>query len=120
MPRKSKSAPCKWTEHLDEDEVKEAMVEACVDAHGEYEQHTGLLTMIQDQVEFPFRAVVLGEEVDVVDMEWPEDDEFGLNLACEHGGKRYRVEARSVELLPPLPEGHLYIAAYLDWKRGMG
>ncbi len=53
----------------------------------------------------------------MVDVEGREDDEFGLDLVCERGGKRYRAEARSVEPLPPLPEGHLYIAAYMDWKR---
>ncbi|HPM84970.1 MAG TPA: hypothetical protein PLF81_29910, partial [Candidatus Anammoximicrobium sp.] len=109
---KSKSGSGKWMEGLDPKEVKEALDEATVDAYGEYEQHTGLLTMVQDQVVFPFRARVLGEEVDVVDMEWPEDDEFGLDLVCERGGKRHRVEARSVELIPPLPDGHLYLAAY--------
>lgn len=100
--------------------MREALEEATVDAYGDDEQHTGLLTMIQDQVEFPFRGVVLGEEVDVVDMEWPDDDPFGLDLVCERGGKRYRIEARSVELIEPLPEGYLYIAAYLGWKSKMG
>jgi hypothetical protein len=52
-----------------------------------------------------------------LDIEWPEDDEFGLDLVCERAGKRHRVEARSVELIPPLPDGHLYLAAYLAWKR---
>ncbi len=117
---KSKSGSGKWMEGLDPKEVKEALDEATVDAYGEYEQHTGLLTMVQDQVVFPFRARVLGEEVDVVDMEWPEDDEFGLDLVCERGGKRHRVEARSVELIPPLPDGHLYLAAYLAWKKMVG
>jgi len=119
MPRRSKKAANKWTDELDEAKVKEALENATVDAYGQDEQHTGLLTMIQDQVEFPFSAGVLGEEIDVVDMAWPDDNEFGLDLVCERGGKRYRVEARSVELLPPLPEGHLYIAAYMDWKRRM-
>jgi len=120
MPRKQNSDSGRWTNSLDPEEVREALEEATVDAYGEDEQHTGLLTAIQDDVEFPFRAAVLGEEVDVVDMDWPEDDPFGLDLVCERRGKQYRIEARSVELIEPLPEGHLYIAAYLEWKRGMG
>ena len=41
--------------------------------------------MVQQELAVPFRGRVLGEEVgDVVDMEWPEDDEFGLDLVCEH------------------------------------
>lgn len=120
MPSREKSASRKWTDQLDQKEVQEALEEATVDAYDPDEQHTGLLTMIQDQVDFPFRAAVLGEEVDVVDMDWPEDDPFGLDLVCERGGKQYRIEARCVELIEPLPDGHLYIAAYLDWKRRLG
>jgi len=41
-------------------------------------------------------------------MEWPEDDEFGLDFVCEHKGERHRVEARSVDLVSPFPAGHLY------------
>ena len=46
-------------------------------------------------------------------MEWPEDDEFGLDLVVKRGGGRHRIETRSVNLLEPLPEGHLYLSAYL-------
>ncbi|MBI4454818.1 MAG: hypothetical protein HY644_02850 [Acidobacteria bacterium] len=87
------------------------------DAYGEHEEHSGLLTMIEDQLRFPFHAKVLGDVVTVVGMEWPEDDEFGLDCVCERNGQRHRVEARSVDLIRPLPEGHLYLAAYLEWKR---
>ncbi|HID76167.1 MAG TPA: hypothetical protein EYP56_09255 [Planctomycetaceae bacterium] len=107
----------RWTERLDPSAVREALQEASIDAYDEYEQHAGLLTMIEDQLEFPFRAEVLGEEVQVVGMDWPEDDEFGLDLVIERGRKRHRIEARSVQLLEPFPEGHLYLAAYLYWKR---
>jgi hypothetical protein len=117
MARKSKAGSAEWTDGLDTDEVREALEEATVDAYNEYEQHTGLLTAIQEQLAFPFRARVLGEELEVVDMQWPEGDEFGLDLMCERGGGRHRIEARNVELIPPLPEGHLYLAAYIAWKR---
>lgn len=107
----------KWTDGLDQQAVQDALEEATVDAHDEYEQHSGLLTAIQDDVEFPFPALVLGEPVTVVEMQWPEDDEFGLDLVIERHGEKHPVEARSVEFVPPFPKGHLFIAAYLDWKR---
>lgn len=113
----TKSKAKHWWESLDELDVREAMDEATVDSCDLYEQHTGLLTMIEQDVQFPFRARVLGEELDIVGMEWPEGDEFGLDLVCERNGDRHRIEARSVELIGSLPEGHLYIAAYLAWKR---
>ena len=119
MKKTSKSRSRKWTAQLDPKRVREAFEEAIVDCYGEYEQHSGLLTMIEQEVQFPFQAQVLGDNVKVLGMEWPEDDEFGLDFVCERNGELHRVEARSVELLPPLPEGHLYVAAYLDWKKAL-
>jgi Calcium binding len=119
MPKKAPARSAKWTHALDKQRVREAFEDAIIDAYGESEQHSGLLTMIENEVKFPFRAKVLGELVTVVGMEWPEDDEFGLDFVCERNGERHRVEARSVNLVPPHPPGHLYIAAYLHWKRNL-
>ena len=117
-PAKSKPhAKSAWTDRLDGEEVQSAYEDATVDAYGEDEQHSGLLTMIQQELVFPFRATILGDDVTIVDMEWPEDDQYGLDLVVERKGTRHRIEARSVQLTKPLPEGHLYLAAYLDWKR---
>jgi hypothetical protein len=77
------------------------------------------LTSIQDELAFPFQAQVLGETVTIVDMEWPENDELGLDLVVERNGQRHGIEARSVNLLPPFPEGHLCLAAYLNWRSRM-
>jgi hypothetical protein len=113
---RKKSKTAWWTDELDKSEVAEALEDATVDAYDDHEQHTGLLTAIQDELAFPFSAQVLGESITIVDMEWPEKDEFGLDLIVERNGQRHRIEARSVNLLPPFPKGHLYLAAYLDWK----
>ena len=116
MAKRSKKST-RWTDKLDPKAVDEALEDATVDCHDEEERHTGLLSVIEDEVEFPFPALVMGEKVSVVGFEWPEDDSFGLDFMCEHDGKRHRVEARSVDLIEPFPKGHLYIAAYLQWKR---
>lgn len=118
-PLKSKSAATFWFESLDKLAIREAYVEATVDAYGDYEQHTALLTAIEDGLSFPFRAKLLGKVVDVTGMQWP-DDEFGLDLICEHNGTRQPIAARSIELVRPLPKGHLILAAYLEWTKGLG
>jgi hypothetical protein len=97
--------------------VQAALEDATVDAYDEYEEHSGLLSVLEDELTFPFAASVLGGVVQVVDIQWPEDDSFGLDLVCERNGVRQRIEARSVELVEPFPNGHLYLAAYLEWKR---
>ena len=53
----------------------------------------------------------------VVAMEWLEDSEFGLDLVIERNGEQHRIDGRSVELIKPFPDGHLTLAAYLQWRR---
>jgi hypothetical protein len=106
-----------WFQKLDPDLIREAFDQATVDAYGDDEQHTALLTAIEDQLEFPFEAQVLGKAGRVVGMEWPHGDAFGLDLVVEFDGRRHRIGAQSVELSRPRPPGHLFLAAYLDWRR---
>ena len=119
MPKRTtkKVSSSDWTSKLDPEAVKAAMEDATVDSKDVDEQHSGLLTAIGEELQFPFSAKVLGETVTIVDMEWPVNDGYGLDLVVERNGQRHRIEARSVELLHPLPEGHLFLAAYLAWKR---
>jgi hypothetical protein len=119
MAKTTKTKSLVWTKVLNEMEVREALDEATVDAYDEDEQHSGLLSTIDEQLAFPFQAKVLGEVVTVVGMEWPEEDGLGLDFVVERNGEQHRVEARSVDVLPPFPAGHLFLAAYLDWKRSL-
>ena len=119
MPKQpnKKSTPTQWIDSLDPEAIEEAREEACVDAYDEYEQHTGFMTALEEELRFPFSAKVLGDTLTVVAMEWPEDSEFGLDLVIERNGDKHRIDARSVELVKPLPDGHLTLAAYLQWRR---
>lgn len=111
------STPTQWIDGLDAEAIDEARENACTDAYGDYEQHTGFMTALEELLNFPFSAKVLGDVVSVVAMQWPKDSEFGLDLVFERNGGKQRIDARSVELLPPLPDGHLTLAAYLQWRR---
>jgi hypothetical protein len=88
--------------------------EATVDCYSEEEQHTGLLTMIEENVVCPFRAKVIGEEVEVTGFESPR---FGLGLkaVCRHKNKEYRVDITSLEWTNPRPEGYEWVEAYFAW-----
>lgn len=46
-------------------QLEELIDEATIDCFGEDEEHTGLLTMIEEYVVCPFRAKVIGESVEV-------------------------------------------------------
>ena len=111
------SSPTAWIDTLDPKEIAAAYEEATVDAHDEDELLTGLITTAEEALEFPFPAKVMGQAVQVVDSEWAERDAPGLDLIVEFEGEQHRIAARNVELLPPLPDGAVFLAALLDWKQ---
>ena len=116
MPKRSSKlpSPTAWIDTLDQDVVSAAYEEAIVDACDEEELVSGLLTAAGESLEFPFPAKVAGRVVQVVDSKWAERNTLGLDLIVECDGGRHRIAARSVELIAPLPEGAVFLAALLD------
>ena len=75
-----------------------------------------LFCAISESMAFPWSGRVLGDTVPVVGAEMPDSDRLGMDLVVEKNDKQSRIDALSVEMLLPYPEGHLYLAAYLLWK----
>ena len=105
-----------WWKHNSAENIAEAFRDGTVDAKGDHEQIMSLFYSIEEELEFPFAATLAGDSVSIVGVEQSEVDPLGLDLVCEKNGKRYSVAARSVELTSDLPEGQIFLAAYLDWK----
>ena len=99
----------------DRERLQALIEEATVDCYGEDEELIGLWTMIEDQVVCPFRAKVVGEEVEVTSFEWPGGGKV-FYAVCERKGKKHRVDLSSLEWMKPYPEGFEWIEAYLAWR----
>jgi hypothetical protein len=97
--------------------IRELIEEAIVDAHDEEEQEYGFLNMLQDDVAVPFKAFVVGEEVDVTGFD-VGDENRGIVAVCLRKGKKYRVSVTSLEWKGKSPEGAEYIEAYKAWVQG--
>jgi len=97
-------------------QLQELIGEATIDCFGEDEEHTGLLTMIEEYVVCPFRATVIGEPVEVTGFRWP-DSGYGLLAVCRRNGKTHPVDIDSLEWIEPLTEGYEWIAAYQAWRK---
>jgi hypothetical protein len=110
--RKKPSSPTDWVKLLDTDAITAAWDEATVDAYDEEEQLGSIMNAIENELLFPFAAKVMGLDVSVVGAEQPKVGR-GLDLIVELDGQQHRIEARSVELLPPLPAGAEFLAAYV-------
>jgi hypothetical protein len=103
----------------DKARLSELIEEAIVDANDESEAHMGLMTMIEENVVCPFKAKVIGEEVDVVELSAPNAG-LGLDAVCRYKGKDYRIDVNSLEWPKKKPEGFEWIEAYQAWRATLG
>jgi hypothetical protein len=103
----------------DEDRLQELIEEATVDANGEDEEHMGLVTMIEENVDCPFKARVIGEEVEVVSLRGPKSG-FGLVAVCRYKDKNYDLDVSSLEWSAKKPKGFKWIEAYQAWLTTLG
>lgn len=99
--------------------LEKLIEEATVDAYNESEQDTGFLTMLEEHIPTPFRARVVGEDVDVQGFDVP-DSGIGIVAVVKRGGKKYRVRLVELELGTPPPEGVEWIEAYKLWAKETG
>jgi hypothetical protein len=87
--------------------------EATVDCHDEYEQITGLYTMIADNLKLPFETKVLGVDVMVEDVDLTGRD--NIVALCSRGRFRQAISILDLPLPKPRPEGSEWIDAYRHW-----
>jgi hypothetical protein len=101
----------------DREYLKALIEEATVDCYDEYEQATGLFTMIEDELELPFTTRIFGLEVAVVAV---EQDDSGFGVVCERQGERQLLSLSDLPLPSQPPAGAQWIAAYRLWARHGG
>ena len=99
----------------DRERFRDLIEEATVDCYGEEEQRTGFQSVLESEVACPFRARVIGEEVEVTELEGSPSG-LGVNAVCRYKGKTYRVDITSLEWTEPYPEGFRWVQAYLAWR----
>ncbi len=97
--------------------LRKLIEEAIVDAYGDDEQEVGFLTMLEENLPFPFNAFVVGEEVEVIGVE-QGIEERGIIAICKRKGKKYRVSITSLEWPGKPPKEAECIEAYKAWIKG--
>jgi hypothetical protein len=102
---------------LSHTKLRKLIEDATVDAYNDSEQRVGFLTMIQENLQLPFKTYVLGIEVLVerVDMTASEQ----IVAVCRNGRTRQRIAILDLPLPSPLPGGAEWIEAYRHWDRGV-
>ena len=81
--------------------------EATVDAYGESEQVTGLFTMIEEHLEVPFVAKILGLDVTVERVDLSRRNE--VIAMCRRGGERQSIPILDLPVPSPRPSGWKWV-----------
>ena len=89
------------------------VADATTDAYGEGEQAVGLLTLLEDNLQLPFEAELLGVKVTVERVDITENL---IVAVCRRGSKRLKVPILDLPLPIPPPAGVEWIAAYRYWR----
>jgi len=99
--------------------IERMIEEAVVDAYTRSEQESGFLVALEQHVECPFPARVIGEDVVVDGFELDSDDPCVMAI-CSRNRKQYKVSATSIEWKGRPPRGALWVEAYREWLRSAG
>jgi hypothetical protein len=94
--------------------LEKLIEEATVDAYGVAEQMTGLYTLIEETVEFPFIAKLAGEPIEVLRVDFDENGE-DLVAVCRRGRKEYRIRLLELEI-PNSVLGRKSISAFFQYS----
>lgn len=93
--------------------------DAMVDSYGDDEQRYAMIVSVEEHVECPFQAKVMGEPVTVIAWQEPEHG-YGLKAVCRYKGGEHLVDLTTLEFVRPHPEGYEWIEAYDRWRATSG
>ena len=91
------------------------IAEATVDCYNESEEITGIFTMLEENLAFPFTTTLLGVEVTVERVDLNKADE--IVAVCRRGREKLRVPVIDLPLPEPNPKGAEWIDAYRRWAK---
>ncbi len=109
----------KKTPDKDRARLQALIEEATVDCNDESEEQMGFMNMIEESVVCPFKAKVIGEEVEVVELRSPQRG-LGLDAVCRYKDKDYTIDVNSLEWPQKKPEGFEWVEAYQLWRSNLG
>ena len=87
--------------------------EATIDCYDDYESRMGFYTMLEDNLSFPFKAKVVGEEVKIIGI---ASENERIDAICQRNGKKYSVDILNIDYNPSEVIGSEWIEAYRKWS----
>jgi hypothetical protein len=103
----------KWSKQQRDERIEEVIV----DAYGDAEQLGSFACVLDEMLDRPVAASVLGEPVELVAVS-EDGDRLGLRAKCRRGGRTWHVALFDVTLGPDVdPDLDLTVAAYRQWLK---
>jgi Calcium binding len=100
------------------DEIDALIADIVVDAYGDDEQLWSFRKWFEDSATLPFRATVVGVEVEVLAVDYDGDDRRGLVARCTRNGQKHVVSLLDITPTGPVPpDTARLLAAYRRWAR---
>jgi hypothetical protein len=89
---------------MDKERLEALLEEATVDCYGEDEEFTGVMCMMGEELQFPLKATVVGEMVEVVGIDERRSDlRRGVVARVRRGKQEYLVGLAELEFVEPDP-----------------
>jgi hypothetical protein len=106
----------KSSDGMSAEDLDRLIEEIITDAYGDDEQLWAFHSALDDGIELPCDAFVIGEPVSVVEFDYDGNQRRGLVARCRReDGSEHRISATEIELAEQSSGGH-FIAAYRKWS----
>ncbi len=98
------------------DSIDDLIEEVIVDAYGDSEHLWSFRQAFEDRARLPFRARVIGVDVEVTAVDFDGDERRGLAAVCRRAGERHTVSLLEITPTGPVAlETRQLIEAYRRW-----
>jgi hypothetical protein len=101
---------------MDEKRLEALLEEAIVDCYDEEEQFTGVLITLDESLQFPLQAKVLGQVVEVTGLDQARSSlRRGILATVRAGDQESRIPLSELEFIDPDPTSAEWLAMYRYW-----
>ena len=98
--------------------LKELIEEATIDCYGEDEQFSGMLYALDDELNFPLVATLIGETVEFIGLDGKSSSPYrGIVAHVHHKGQEFSVSLADLHISNADSHSIEWLAAYHYWLR---
>jgi hypothetical protein len=103
---------------MNEERLQELIAEATIDCYDEDEEFWGMLATLEDELDFPLTATLIGEAVELIGLDGPASSSHrGIVAQVRRKGQIYSVSLADLQVTDSDSHSAEWLAAYHYWLR---